>query len=338
MLKSFQPTQLLLHLRPASQLHAYSHIRNFTNLQRQLRGQYDQNAINRQYIEQAIKNNPELLTNPQLLKPGLRWRTVLLLIATSSSLSMLLYLTVQIYKVSSDTSTEVKPRSVFLPLWLSVNWPYQRKYSFPSYLQYLDPDYFSYVDAFGDYSQELHLKNVQYQVLDGLFRLTVVRDLFGIPLTLKATEEDKFDMWIEPKYPTVHGPEVQLSKQDKLHLEWRWSVNLVRWWSSVDSFLTGIGVKLDRLDTAQAKTHEKSSGRVHEASHSKLKISTGDRDYKVVFKGTFHLSDTTKAHCGIVGYCGVIDFDHLGINNGVRVVLLDLTVPGESGSVVYKLS
>lgn len=292
--------------------------------------------VKRRFIQQTIQNNPEILRGSKLEKPSLKWRTVFLLIASSSSLSMLLFLTVQVYKVKQDTEP-VKPRSVFLPLWLSFDWPYKRRFAFPKHLQYMDPEYFSLVGN-SDFLQDLHRNNVHYQVLDGLFRLSIARDIFGFPLLLRATESDTFEMWIEPKYPTVHGPEIDISKvQGKIRLEWNWSLKLVHCWSLVDSVLTGLGVKLDRLDEALVKTHEKASGRVHEVLQSRLKVPCGDRDYNVLFKGTFKVSDKTETQNGTVGYTGVIDFNHLGINSGVRVVLLELTVVEEGSSVVYKL-
>lgn len=256
---------------------------------------------------------------------------------------MALYLGIEMYKASCDPD-DAKPRNVFLPLWLSFDWPYQRRYLFPLYLKYMDMPYFLEVDANPTFQDHLQEKSVQYQVLDGLFRLAVVRDLFGIPLTLKARDSDSFDVWIEPKYPTIHGPQVHIKKENgQLDWSWKWTIKLLHW-SALDSFLTGMGKKLDRIESsdALAKTHERGSGRVHEVvlpSDKRLKLDVcGDKDYKVVFQGTFHVSHLSEDPCGVVKYTGVIDFNHLGICQGARIVKLDLAVEGDEGETLYKLT
>ena len=274
---------------------------------------------------------------------SLNWKTVLFLIASSSSVTMAIYLGVEIYKASSDPD-DAKPRNVFLPLWFSFDWPYQRRYAFPTYLKYIDMPYFLEVESSPSFEDTLQEKSIQYQVLDGLFRLAVVRDLFGIPLSLKSQENDTFNIWIEPKYPTVHGPQVRFEKQDgKLQISWQWTIKLLHW-SAIDTFLTGMGKKLDRMENsdALAKTHERGSGRVHEVvlpTDRKLRLDVcGDKDYKVVFQGTFHVSHLSEKPCGLVGYTGVIDFNHLGICQGARIVKLDMVVEGEEGETLYILT
>lgn len=291
-----------------------------------------------------IQNNPEVIRRAGASKkPDLNWYTALFLVAASSSATMAIYVGVQMYKASLDPDGS-KARNVFLPLWVSVDWPYQRKYPFPSYLKYIDELYYQHVQSTPNFEDELHEKSVQYQVLDGLFRLTVVRDLLGIPLTLKAQEDDTFDIWIEPKYPTIHGPQIRISKENgSVALEWSWAVKLVHWWSSVDSFISGMGTKFDRIESSEAlaKTHERGSGRVHEVVlpvEKKVRLDVcGDKDYRVVFKGTFHVSHLSEKPCGKVCYIGVIDFNHLGICHGARVVQLDMVVEGEDGETLYKL-
>lgn len=303
--------------------------------------------IRRQQLIHQIQNNPKMISDANANISGnlLNWRTILLLVASSSSITMGLYLGLEIYRAANDPD-DAKPRNVFLPLWVSFDWPYQRKYDFPTYLKYMDEPYYDQVEASPHFASDLHEKSVQYQVLDGLFRLAVVRDLFGIPLSLKAVDgEDLFGIWIEPKYPTVHGPQIRISKENgSLKLAWKWTIKLVHWWLSVDSFLTGIGTKLDRIELSEAlaKTHERGSGRVHEVvlpSEKKVKLDVcGDRAYKVVFQGTFHVSHLLEKPCGVVSYTGVIDFNHLMICHGARIVQLDLAVGGPDGETIYKIS
>lgn len=300
----------------------------------------------RQEVIRHLQNDPHMLrhaasgvtTNP------LRWRTVVLLVAVSSSVSMAVYLGVEILKARNDP-VGLKPRNVFLPLWFSFDWPYQRRFAFPDHLKYMDRPYYEVVLANENFTEHLHSNCVKYQVLDKLFRLTIVRDLLGIPLSLRSLEDDSFALWIEPKFPTVHGPQVHISKESgSLDISWQWAIKLLHWWSSVDGFLTGLGTKLDRIESSEAlaKTHERGSGRVHEvvtvADKKTKRVVCGDRDYKVMFQGTFHVSHLAEKPCGVVSYTGVIDFDHLGISQGARIVQMDLTVAGEQGETIYKLS
>lgn len=297
-------------------------------------------TLARQNLINEIQKNPQILQNAGASLGGrlLSWKTVLVLVISSSTLTMGVYLAVQVYQVSR-AEPDSKPRNVFLPLWVSFDWPYQRRYAFPSYLRYVDPEFYSHVESTDRYAERLHEENVQYQILDGLFRLPAIRDRFGIPFSLKTSEADSFDMWIEPKHPTVHGPQIHISKESgRIVLSWQWSVKLVHWWSSVDSFLKGMGTKLDRLDSSPAlqKTHEKGSGRVHEVIQplKNNSVPCGDRDYRVMFSGTFRLSDASKFRSGTVSYTGVIDFNHLGINRGARIALLVV----DSEGVAYKVS
>lgn len=221
-------------------------------------------------VKKTLQENPSILNGSRpLQRTGTKLKTIIILVAVSSSLTMLLYLGVQIYKVSLDTLENVGPKSAFLPLWLSFDWPWERKFSFPKYLAYFDSEYYAYVDSVSNFTEELRLQKVEFLVLDELFKLKVVRDTFGIPLLLRTEELDSFDIWIECKHPTVHGPTIRISKEHgKLRLLWKWTVHPLSWWGSIDRALTALGLKLDRLDNTEAmkKTHEKSSGRVHEVN------------------------------------------------------------------------
>lgn len=296
-------------------------------------------------VKKTLQENPGILNgNGTMQKPGTSFRTILLLVAASSLLTMLAYLGVQVYNVSQDKLENVRPNRVFLPLWLSVDWPWERKFSFPKYLAYLDPEFDAYISSIPNFTEDLRLRHVEFLVLDELFKLKLVRDTFGIPLVLKSEDLDKFDTWIECKYPTVHGPVILITKENgKLGLSWKWSVNPIPWWGSIDRALTALGFKLERLDSTDAmqKTHEKSSGRVHEVKttkDSKLKrVICTEKDYDVLFKGLFHLSNSSTTKTGRVTFTGLIDFDHMGINRGARLTLIELNVQEEGSEVSYKI-
>lgn len=297
------------------------------------------------FVKKALQDNPGLLNgNGSVEKPGMKFRTIVLLVAASSSITMLVYLGVQIYKVTLDKLENVGPRSAFLPLWLSFDWPWERRFSFPKYLAYLDPEFHGYVESIPNFAEDLHLQSVEFLVLDELFKLKLVRDTFGIPLLLKTEQSDTFDSWIECKHPTVHGPKILITKEDgKLRLLWRWSVHPLLWWGDIDKALTALGLKLDRLDPSDAmiKTHEKSSGRVHKVNSSKdsklKRVITTDKDYNVLFLGLFHLSNSSTTKTGRVTYSGMIDFDHMGINRGARLTLIGLSVQEGDEEVSYRI-
>ncbi|KAL6672439.1 hypothetical protein ACI3LZ_003359 [Candidozyma auris] len=273
-------------------------------------------------VKKTLQENPSILNGSgPLQRTGTKLKTIIILVAVSSSLTMLLYLGVQIYKVSSDTSENVGPKSAFLPLWLSFDWPWERKFSFPKYLAYFDSEYYAYVDSVSNFTEELRSQKVETE------------------------KSDSFDIWIECKHPTVHGPTIRISKEHgKLRLSWKWTVHPLSWWGSIDRALTASGLKLDRLDNTEAmkKTHEKSSGRVHEVNTSKdgkLKrvLCSGDKEYSVLFKGSFHLSNSSTTRTGRVSYQGMIDFDHIGINRCARLTSVGLTVHENASDVSYKV-
>lgn len=302
--------------------------------------QYDR-MLRQNLVKKTLQENPGILNGKGTMeKPKTGFGTVVLLVAASSSLTMLLYLGNKIYKVSL-TELGHASQCAFLPLWLSFNWPWNRSFAFPKYLRYLDPEFNEYVENIPNFADELHLQSVQFLVLDELFRLKLVRDTFGIPLLLKTEDLDVFDSWIECQYPTVHGPKVTITKEDgKTSLSWRWAVHPLLWWGDIDKALVALGLKLDRLDPADAvkKTTEKSSGRVHEATDGKPKrLFTSDKDYDVVFKGLFHLSDSSNTKTGRVSYTGMIDFDHMGINRGAKLTHIGLVLTEDDEEVCYKI-
>lgn len=239
-----------------------------------------------------------------------------------------------------------RPKSVVLPLWIGVNWPWQRHYPLDRYLRYFDPALAAAVQDPTKYQQELQDNDVQFQVLNALVRLKDVRAVFTVPLTLKTTDDDAFEMWIEPKTPTVHGPTVTMAKQDDGHvlLRWRWSIRPLHWAGSVDAFLRDSGFSFDRLDSSNAerKTHEESSGHVHKVLNASYTESSlfSPADYWIRFSGSFHIHGNQDIglhpNTALVSYSGHIDTDHLAIHSGVKVLLLEMSLLEKDG-VSYKI-
>ncbi|EEQ37018.1 hypothetical protein CLUG_01141 [Clavispora lusitaniae ATCC 42720] len=311
----------------------------FRHANRSLSRGYKPNS-NRQQVINQLQKDPNIIRTSGAIQSqaSLNWGTIILLVGVSSSATMALYLGVQVYRASKDE--ENKTRHVFLPLRFSFDWPYQRKCNFPSYLKYVDPAFHQQISSNEDFLKELFDQDVHYQVLDILFRSKTVRDLFGVPLSLRADDMEDFLIWVEPKYPTVHGPVIQITKNDgKLNLSWKWAIKSIKC-LSIEGFLTGLGLKLDRIKPteAQIKTHEKSSGRIHEAVNPNVPtVFSGDKDYSIVFGGKLHLESKQNIQCGVVNYTGLIDFNHMGISKGVKITSLELTVNSNNKEMVYKL-
>lgn len=277
--------------------------------------------LQHQRIIQQLQKNHNIAAGAIRTRSLLKWSTVVFLVAASSSTTMALYVGAEMYR--TYRAEDNKPRAVFLPLWISFDWPYQRRYAFPDYLQDADPE-FGRMAAADDFVPHLVHHDVQYQVLDTLLRLKTARDLFGVPLSLRADEAD-FSIWVEPQWPLVHGPQVQMAKRDgKLHLRWKWDVKPIRC-SSIDGLITALGIKLDRIDPdPEIRTHD--SGRARY-----------DGDYTIAFEGKFNLANRKSVQCGVVTYSGVIDFTHLGISNGVKILRVDLIVNSNDSPISYKL-
>lgn len=270
----------------------------------------------RQLVRESITRNPELLNYKQ---NGLHWGTFIFLVAAGSSCSMLLYTLVQAERVRKDRL----PRTVFLPLWLSADWPYKRQLPL-SYIRYLDAETSDKMGA--KYFEELKTRNVPGQVLDRLFRLPIAKDLLGFPL---KSESNDLKLWIELKYPTIHGPVIKIRKDDSFRFLWDWSLKLIHW-RSLDESLRGVKSMAWFETDAQAKIHEKESGRIHEVPCGRRK------DYTIKLTGSLHVKSNEDV-LAQVRYEGHIDFDHLGINRGVIIRNVELDLDTGTGRQVYKL-
>lgn len=175
-------------------------------------------------------------------------RTILFLIAVSSTLSMLLYSVVQYIKFESDTmetNGKLRLQSIFfLPLWFNTNILSKKTYKYPYGIRYLDPEYYEYlVTEIAQFNQQgsghlttshevenfvksLELNNVYYGVLEKISANKKIRELFGLPLVLESRnkkdqknltnpinfKDNDFKIWVEVKHPSVSGLQIELAK------------------------------------------------------------------------------------------------------------------------------
>ncbi|KAK6877690.1 hypothetical protein K6H10_003750 [Candida tropicalis] len=317
-----------------------------------------QQKIN-QVIKSALSNSTRssnFQTIPIMNRNRLPIRTIIILIAASSSFTMMFYVMVQ-YKKFQDEVVEndgkLRKRSIFLPLWANMNLFYQKTYKYPIGLKYFDTDYYEYLitemgqsnktgkreNSVENYRKLLQDENIKYSVLESLSANAKIRQLFGLPLNMELNSDD-FKIWVESKYPSVSGLQIDIVERStksgkSTEFDTNWIVKPINATSIVNDTLVALGLKLDRLERSDAsiKTHEKASGKIHEVNvNEKVKLNS-NRDYSVRFQGKFVVSDKSFVNLGVINYSGTLDFDHLMINRGIKVTGLDLDYDG----VLYKI-
>ncbi|KAI5958912.1 hypothetical protein KGF57_002346 [Candida theae] len=287
----------------------------------------------------------------------LPFRTIVILVATSSSLSMLLYATIQYWRIKEELNQSKESniqRSIFLPLWLNSSILWKKTLNYPKGLRYVDMAYYNYITTemmqsntnAGDgkksdidhYCHELQEHNINYAVLEKLSSNNEVRAIYGLPLSLHANSNCKFNIWVELVHPSVSGMQIDIVQENKSHhqVNFQWAIKSINWNSIKDDTLSPIGLGMARIGSnAETKIHEKSSGKVHEAHQSKEKIVLNpNRDYAIRFQGEFAISDKSAEKQGKIKYIGAIDFDHLLINRGVIITDIELVHNGTSYKIV----
>ncbi|KAK6868736.1 hypothetical protein K6H11_004089 [Candida tropicalis] len=266
-----------------------------------------QQKIN-QVIKSALSNSTRssnFQTIPIMNRNRLPIRTIIILIAASSSFTMMFYVMVQ-YKKFQDEVVENDGK---------------RENSVENYRKLLQDE------------------NIKYSVLESLSANAKIRQLFGLPLNMELNSDD-FKIWVESKYPSVSGLQIDIVERStksgkSTEFDTNWIVKPINATSIVNDTLVALGLKLDRLERSDAsiKTHEKASGKIHEVNvNEKVKLNS-NRDYSVRFQGKFVVSDKSFVNLGVINYSGTLDFDHLMINRGIKVTGLDLDYDG----VLYKI-
>ncbi|KAK6456424.1 uncharacterized protein RJT20DRAFT_135179 [Scheffersomyces xylosifermentans] len=323
---------------------------------------YDQ-LLRESIIQSTIANGSKVGNGSTGIKDNRRLslRTIFILIATSSTLSMALYVVIQLVKFNEEDSNEsISRKHIFLPLWLNSNLLYQKTFSFPGGLNYLDRDYAAYLQTemaqlnkssksdLNNYLEILEKDNIKFTILEQVSSNIRVKKIFGLPLTVNCLEDSKFQIWLETKYPSISGIEIDIEKskvEDKrTSYNAFWTVKSINISSIINGILIQVGLKLDHLDTeAQMKSRDRSRGSIHEVPIVDMKdnsIVNKNRDYNVVFTGEFVIKDKNQFEEGILRYKGTFDFDHLMINRGVKIQSMDLIMRHKSKPsevVKYKL-
>ncbi|CCE82699.1 Piso0_002440 [Millerozyma farinosa CBS 7064] len=269
----------------------------------------------------------------------LPFRTILLIIACTSSITMVAYSGVQLYQCQKH---RVK-KSFLLPLWFHPHIYTKKVYSFPKDLKYLDPECYRYFVAQlsreetvnGSFTVDsipkiLEEENIKYKILEELSRNTNIRQMFKVPFDFALFTEN-FKIWIDPKHPTVSGIKIDIdSTRDTTSLRASWSIRSVNMNTILNDFAITAGVKLDKLEAAQpTKTTDKASEATSIAS---------PKDYDIRFAGQVRLLNNADSYLGTIKYKGCIDFNHILLNRGIKVSEVDMLVNrNESGTIKYKI-
>ncbi|KAG7662968.1 uncharacterized protein J8A68_003518 [[Candida] subhashii] len=337
--------------------------------------QYDQ-LMKEQFIRSTFQNGIPTTTAESMERNRMPFRTMAMLFLVSSSLSMVAYVVIQYIKFQ-DEEEEIgvhgngqihkikRSRRIFLPLWINTQFFYTKKYGYPKGLSYFDQDYYNYIlvemdqlknktgneDEVKNYFRILEEDNVKYTVLQKLSSNSKVKQIFGLPLSVDTIPESPdFKIWIETEFPSISGIQIDITSarndgtnSRNTDIDVSWKIKPINTRSIANNALIQLGLKLDRLESsnAQIKTHEKSSGKVHEMKLENENLTLNKtRDYMIHFSGKLMIKDKHHLKSGILQYKGVIDFDHLMINRGVKICCMDLITDKEDNpkeKITYRI-
>ncbi|RLV86272.1 hypothetical protein JA9_004551 [Meyerozyma sp. JA9] len=277
-------------------------------------------------ILSTIKSRPDLLVNAGLQrKSSMSWKSILLGMALTSTATMGLFVSLQLMYPRSDPDA---PRRAFVPLWLSTGWSGKTSYKFPRDVILLDENcYHCLVDGreLPEYLDHLEKENIKYKVLELLSSSQEARKTLKLPVSISVPEISDFKVWMESTMPTVSGLQFSFAPNE-LFPTVEWQLKQIDYRSVADSALVAAGLKLDRLGSdAEKKTHEKSSGKIHESVPEHERHVHTPKNYTIKMSGIMDFED--KCHRkGTVNYSAVLDFDHLKINGGVKITSMYLVV------------
>ncbi|KAI5968207.1 hypothetical protein CANMA_002423 [Candida margitis] len=284
-------------------------------------------------------------------------RTILILIASSSTLSMLLYASIQYFRIRDElhqsTGSNIQ-KSIFLPLWFNPNVLWKKTLNYPEGLVYVDKGYHNYITTemaqnnlngttksdIDEYCNDLQQQNIKYAVLEKLSSNNKIRAIFGLPLNL-TMNNSKFNIWVELIHPSASGIQIDFTQKSNgteggHNISFKWAIKPINWNSIKDDTLSPIGLGMARIGSnADTKIHEKSSGKIHEVHQVKDKVPLNpNRDYAVNFQSEYSITDKAGDKQGKIKYIGTIDFDHLLVNRGVKITNVELVYDDTSYKII----
>lgn len=291
------------------------------------RKKYDQ--IRNDMIISTMKNRPDILMSPGLQqKLDFTWKSLFIGAFLTSATTMGLFVAIQLSRSKTDKES---PRTAFVPLWVHLGCFSNPKFKFPQDLQLLDEKFYHCLLSelcCSEYTEKLECEHTKYKVLEVISLSHKAKDLLKLPVSISVPDQSNFNIEIESTIPVISGAEISIPPGSVLP-EFAWQLKQFDYRSIIDGALVAAGLKLNRLETdAEKKTHEKSSGKIHEAILKKeLSVHT-PKHYIIMVSGIMEVED--KAHrTGMVTYEGIIDFDHLKINGGLKLTRMDLKLDGK---------
>lgn len=277
-----------------------------------------------------------------------------------------IYILLQLFMARRDK--EDSNTSVFIPLVFKFSRSGYHRYQFPHELQYVDQrahDYFvtelnqlskhksedldvalSKQSALDSYKVVLQHENVKYQVLEQLSKHHTIKKLMGIPIFLEDGPldpskylkdtfgfEQDFNIWVEVKTPIVSGLQIDLDGEGLLRSLWKVkSLNFGE--SSIQHLFSLVEKTFDHIDSLDLILTIPETIGQPDGDHLIEKSGVKKvKDYDIYYVGEFEITDNTKETKGRVVYVGTIDFNHLAINRGVKLLSLKLIMENET----YKL-
>lgn len=290
------------------------------------RQKYDH--MRKDMVLNTIQARPDLLVNGGIKRRlSITWKSALIAVSLTSAATMTVFVGVQLFSPNADEDT---PRRVFVPLWLDLGLLSKPCLRFPQDTCLLDEK--CYQCLVGDaghheYLQRLEHEYARYKVLELVSLCQKLRRIIKLPVTVSVPSLSGFTVWTESSTPVVYG--LQLLFKNSMVPQIKRQVKQLDYKSTISGALMAAGLKLDRLDTdAEKKIHEQSSGRVHESVLPRDLDSHGNKSYVVLMSGLMHLEDSYNRN-GVVHYEAMIDFDHLKINGGVKIISLALSIDGK---------
>lgn len=329
-------------------------IREYKSSKQNFKQEYERQKYNQlireQVIRSTLQNNMGFINGNSSVHDNrkLPFKAILLLIICSSSLTIGVYGISQFIKFKQDGNNRI----IFLPLWFNANWLFKSTYSFPKDLKYLDKEYFDYCTV--EMSQQnltndcsdvqnfiklLLNENIKYKVLEELSLNSSIRKMFKLPLGIDL-DAPKFNIWLETKYPSVSGIEINMVNDKGVSsVNMGWVIKPLNFNSIVNDALVLAGLKLDRINTDESIRGSLLDNGIREAkSLSERKHINSNKDYDVFFWGEFKIKDKYQVEKGTLSYKGMFDFSHLMINRGVRIIEMDMILEtNESESTKYKI-
>lgn len=269
-------------------------------------------------------------------------------LAKTYGILVAIYILLQILMANKDKEDS---NGIFIPVVLKLSRSGFHQYQFPHDLRYLDKEAYNHfafeLKQFPDgsldsYNVVLQYENIKYQVLEQLSKHHKIKHLMGIPIfiengPIEASDyvrdtfgfNNDFNIWVEVKTPVISGP--QISLEDGLVL---WKVKSLGFGeSSIQRLFSLMGKTLDQIESldrilAIPETTDLPNDHIIEKSGIKKA-----KDYNIYYVGEFNITDKTKKSKARIVYVGTIDFNHLSLNRGVKLLSMKLIMQDET----YKL-